>query len=88
MRTGEEGLADLKQRLENAEERITQATNILFEHLWIDDAQHKQYAIDQALRILFGDEAYRYLKSLYVDWDNGRPAKKLKRSRKGHYTFG
>lgn len=64
------------------EARVRQASHIILEHGGYDGAHHKQYALDQALRALTGDEYHELIAKFRAGadgpdtytWDEGVPA--------------
>ena len=56
------------------ESRVRQAINLLEDLSGFDGAHHKQYAIDQAIRLLLEDEDglnYKRWRESRPDWDEG-----------------
>lgn len=59
-------------------QRIELAVVILCDYMGIDGKHHKQYAMDQAIRVLTGDK-YQSVKAYFMagkddGWDEGVPA--------------
>lgn len=61
----------------SSEERINKAIDIITGYGGIDGAHHKTWVLDQALRILMGEEPYRQWVAKTIadgyDWEEGSP---------------
>lgn len=68
-RVGNMGLEKLPS--EDLANRIRMAVNSLEDLACFDGSHHKQYAIDQAVLILLGQNNYQIWKQGRLDWDRG-----------------
>lgn len=51
--------------------RIHRAINLLIRFGDLDGQQHKQWVLDQVLRVLMNYYAYQKFREAYPDWDEG-----------------
>lgn len=67
---------ELDQQMTDTEEsKIEQAISLIYEYGGIDGAHHKQWLLDQVLRVLLGDEYAEWIEGYCegdeYEWDTG-----------------